>query len=473
MSKTASIVSAPGKALIAGGYLVLDPAYSGLVLATSARFYAIVRPSTSTTALAAEINENALPIIVTSPQFPSDPPRHYLVDLTGIDRPGGASFTFRSSPPAANKFIDNALRTALLLAHLRLGPKRFTSALPQANGIDVIVLADNDFYSQSASLARLGLINLCDLPKFTSPSATIASVNKTGLGSSAALVTGIVAGVSRFFTTAQSAASPATDMDKHGIHAAAQLAHCLAQGKIGSGFDVSSAIFGSHRYQRFDPSVLTSAMDVWTAGKHVGQVLAPLIPGLGVKLMLADVAAGSNTPALVSRVLRWRKEKGDEAERVWREIQDNNDRLVEVLEEMGKLDQDQVEREVKAWWTGEAKNGRVGFLVDRLVEILAQNRVGMRSMGQAADVPIEPVEQTKLLDACIEVSGVLGAGVPGAGGYDAIFILYIDHPTVHANLTRALSGFANVTPLLCEASAEGIKDESETAVELAEFQQYL
>ncbi|ORZ31351.1 ribosomal protein S5 domain 2-type protein [Catenaria anguillulae PL171] len=425
MSKTASIVSAPGKALIAGGYLVLDPAYSGLVLATSARFYVIVRPSTSTTALSAE-NENALPIIVTSPQFPSDPPRHYLVDITGIDRPGGASFTFRSSPAAANKFIDNALRTALLLAHLRLGPNRFTSALPQANGIDVIVLADNDFYSQSASLARLGLINLCDLPKFTSPSATIASVNKTGLGSSAALVTGIVAGVSRFFTTAQSAASPATDMDKHGIHAAAQLAHCLAQGKIGSGFDVSSAIFGSHRYQRFDPSVLTSAMDIWTAGKHVGQVLAPLIPGLvtqthvfrvprGVKLMLADVAAGSNTPALVSRVLKWRKEKGDEAERVWREIQDNNDRLVEVLEEMGKLDQDQVEREVKAWWTGEAKDGPVGILVDRLVKILAvlQNRVGMRSMGQAADVPIEPVEQTKLLDACIGVSGVLGAGVPG------------------------------------------------------------
>ena len=32
-------VSAPGKVLIAGGYLVLDPAYTGLVLATNARFY--------------------------------------------------------------------------------------------------------------------------------------------------------------------------------------------------------------------------------------------------------------------------------------------------------------------------------------------------------------------------------------------------------------------------------------------------
>lgn len=33
-------VSAPGKVLITGGYLVLDPKHAGLVLASSARFYA-------------------------------------------------------------------------------------------------------------------------------------------------------------------------------------------------------------------------------------------------------------------------------------------------------------------------------------------------------------------------------------------------------------------------------------------------
>lgn len=35
-------VSAPGKALVTGGYLVLDERFSGLVLSTSARFYAQV-----------------------------------------------------------------------------------------------------------------------------------------------------------------------------------------------------------------------------------------------------------------------------------------------------------------------------------------------------------------------------------------------------------------------------------------------
>jgi phosphomevalonate kinase len=40
---TATIISAPGKVLIAGGYLVLDPKYSGVVVSTSSRFYTVVQ----------------------------------------------------------------------------------------------------------------------------------------------------------------------------------------------------------------------------------------------------------------------------------------------------------------------------------------------------------------------------------------------------------------------------------------------
>lgn len=43
------------------------------------------------------------------------------------------------------------------------------------------------------------------------------------------------------------------------VHMIAQSAHCIAQGKIGSGFDVSSAVYGSQRYVRFSPEVLSSA----------------------------------------------------------------------------------------------------------------------------------------------------------------------------------------------------------------------
>lgn len=37
----------------------------------------------------------------------------------------------------------------------------------------------------------------------------------------------------------------------------------------------------------------------------------------------------------------------------------------------------------------------------------------MREMGSAAGVPIEPPEQTALLNGCVAVAGVIGGGVPG------------------------------------------------------------
>lgn len=69
------IVSAPGKVLLAGGYLVLDPAFSGLVVATDARFYTLVRPANHS-------NETtpSSKITVRSPQF-ENATWNYLVDI--------------------------------------------------------------------------------------------------------------------------------------------------------------------------------------------------------------------------------------------------------------------------------------------------------------------------------------------------------------------------------------------------------
>ena len=37
----------------------------------------------------------------------------------------------------------------------------------------------------------------------------------------------------------------------------------------------------------------------------------------------------------------------------------------------------------------------------------------MREMGNASGVAIEPPQQTKLLDDCLAVTGVIAGGVPG------------------------------------------------------------
>jgi phosphomevalonate kinase len=52
-------------------------------------------------------------------------------------------------------------------------------------------------------------------------------------------------------------------------------------------------------------------------------------------------------------------------------------------------------------------------------------------MGEEAGVGIEPPSQTRLLDHTLEVSGVVGVGVPGAGGVDAVFALILEGPNIH------------------------------------------
>jgi phosphomevalonate kinase len=61
--RDAVAVSAPGKVLLAGGYLVLDRAYTGLVFGLDARIHVVVQPIPTTNGVV--INE----IVVNSPQF--------------------------------------------------------------------------------------------------------------------------------------------------------------------------------------------------------------------------------------------------------------------------------------------------------------------------------------------------------------------------------------------------------------------
>lgn len=61
MPLTLSAVSAPGKVLLAGGYLVLDRAYSGLVFGLSARIHVVSAAPTA--------DHPPGTITVRSPQF--------------------------------------------------------------------------------------------------------------------------------------------------------------------------------------------------------------------------------------------------------------------------------------------------------------------------------------------------------------------------------------------------------------------
>ena len=65
LCQTARSVSAPGKVLIAGGYLVLERPLPGLVLASSSRFVSSIWWETDLVAQ----DPGTMPVVVESPQF--------------------------------------------------------------------------------------------------------------------------------------------------------------------------------------------------------------------------------------------------------------------------------------------------------------------------------------------------------------------------------------------------------------------
>ena len=79
-------------------------------------------------------------------------------------------------------------------------------------------------------------------------------VVKTGMGSSAALATSLVGALLQWFGVIR-LGHRAGEEDRRILHNLAQVAHAVAQGKIGSGFDVAAAVYGTQAYRRFAPEV--------------------------------------------------------------------------------------------------------------------------------------------------------------------------------------------------------------------------
>jgi len=440
------VVSAPGKVLITGGYLVLDPKYSGAVISTSSRFYTVVE-------------ESSTPFLVQvrSPQFiraeweaqidVQEDGRIILHDANEDE----------SKSLSKNKFVNLAIQKVLTLVAELKGTSTLKSRLQQ--GIDITIVGDNDFYSQQAYLALHSLpptlASLENIPPFVHSNVTLGDVHKTGLGSSAALITSLVTALLLHFSLITSDALVLGNNDGKSLaHNVAQFVHCLAQGKVGSGFDVSSAVFGSHIYKRFDPAVIAPLMfennsDIKLStilspsNKAWNHKIAPIRLPPGMRLMLADVDAGSDTPSLVGKVLQWRKEDQISANELWDNVSFQNERFATILNELLKLHVQDVSSYDLALahaashayteWASSGGNESYKLVMAKFSEareVTEKIRNYMRDMSIASGAPIEPPEQTRLLDACLQEPGVVAGGVPGAGGYDAIWLLVIDsHPT--------------------------------------------
>lgn len=424
---TPTAISCPAKVLVAGGYLVLDREYTGLVFGLDARIHTVVEPIKTRSGVT--INE----ILVTSPQF-REAIWEYGYRLQNED--GGIAVTQlsigheQSIAHSRNPFIETALTYSLTYIHT-LQPN--TLLRPAS----IRILADQAYYSNPGTPRSSNIISAPhQTSRFQDFNVRLKDAHKTGLGSSAALVTSFTAAVLSFYLPKQ-VFDVKTEKGLMILHNLAQASHSHAQGKVGSGFDIASAVFGSCLYKRFSPSLLSSLPQPTTPG--FATQLRELIEGprwdteiqkaaikmpKGLRLVMCDVDCGSETPGMVKKVLAWRSQSPEEAEKNWKELQKGNEALAAELTRLA---------------THEEGDNREQY--EGLRQIISSNRHLIREMGEKSGVPIEPPQQTRLLDFCSKLDGVVGGVVPGAGGFDAIVLLVEDKYEVIDALKASLSHY--------------------------------
>nr|BAF98284.1 5-phosphomevelonate kinase [Hevea brasiliensis] len=485
----AVVASAPGKGVMTGGYLILERPNAGIVLSTNARFYAIVKPMYD------EIKPDSwawawTDVKLTSPQLARE--SLYKLSLKNL------ALQCVSSSASRNPFVEQAVQFAVAAAHATLDKDKnnvLNKLLLQ--GLDITILGTSDCYSCRNEIEACGLPltpeSLAALPSFSSITFNVEEANgqnckpevaKTGLGSSAAMTTAVVAALLHHLGLVDLSSSckekKFSDLDL--VHIIAQTAHCIAQGKVGSGFDVSSAVYGSHRYVRFSPEVLSSAQD---AGKGIPlqEVISNILKGKWdhertmfslpplMSLLLGEPGTGgSSTPSMVGALKKWQKSDTQKSQETWRKLSEANSALETQFNILSKLAEehwdaykcviDSCSTKNSEKWIEQATEPSREAVVKALLgsrNAMLQIRNYMRQMGEAAGVPIEPESQTRLLDTTMNMDGVLLAGVPGAGGFDAVFAVTLGDSGT--NVAKAWSSL-NVLALLVREDPNGVLLES-------------
>ncbi|GME79447.1 unnamed protein product [Ambrosiozyma monospora] len=447
------IFSAPGKAFLAGGYLVLDASYEAFVVALSSRMHA---------ATSVQKANDTTTITVKSPQF-KEGEWSFNIDLTQFKQ---NKASLKEKDGRRNPFVESTIST--ILSYLQ----------PIENyTITITIFSDSGYHSQVNSVPKSSTNKL---RTFQYHSAPITEVSKTGLGSSAGLVTSLTIALLSCYDSKLDIKDEPTLLKVHNL---AQVAHCLAQGKVGSGFDVATATFGSIVYRRFNPSLINDLSAIEDNTKF-SEALVKLVDETnwkithnkcclpsGIKLLMGDIVGGSETPKLVSKVLAWRKAEPEKSLELWTNLNNANMSLVSVLQNLQALSKENPERyqlllkylnnnsAIEIDQAASEKKLEFSEVEDVIVAIRTIRKY-LKQMTVATGAEIEPDEQTELLDATESLTGCLGGVVPGAGGYDAICILVGEESVKKiAESTKGQEKFKSVKWLDLEEQAEGIVEE--------------
>ncbi len=336
---------APGKILWIGGYSVLERPNISFVNAVDAYV----------TATAADRHDASVKL--NAPQL-------------GISFSGKIDGErFRGNIPAELVLMKTAAEIAFRYS-MEMGAK--------TTGLDITTNSDSPFaYSTSGG-----------------------KIVKSGLGSSAAVTVATVGSVLKLF---------GIDGDPNGaLHKLSQAAHSIATGKVGSGFDIAAAVYGTILYTRYSPSILNTFPKDYT-----GMDLAELVKRdwdysirkftlpRELKLVFANFGDSMITTKALGSVSEFKIKDPKTYSRLMKEIDSANRDAINALERMEN-----------------DENGAE----DAFRESFDIGRAATKKLGALSGVGIEPDDCTQLIEDS-KKNGAFVAKLPGAGGRDAVAAL--------------------------------------------------
>lgn len=222
---------------------------------------------------------------------------------------------------------------------------------------------------------------------------------KVGFGSSAAAVVSCVAGILAFHGN-----EITNRRGRDLVFKISAVAHYLAQGKVGSGFDVAASTYGGvFVYRRFDHRWLLEQL---TSGRPLSEIVTMKWPGLdveelappdGLDFIVAWTGRSASTSAMVKAMDEWARGDPEERNRIYGSIS----ALVREL--------------VDAWKKNDG---------EAILSLTRKNEVYLRQLGNLSGIDIETPDLKRLCEIADQNGGA--GKLSGAGGGDCGFALTLD-----------------------------------------------
>ncbi len=229
-------------------------------------------------------------------------------------------------------------------------------------------------------------------------------VSKSGLGSSAAVT---VATVSAILNACGAFISSEDRADT--VHKLAQTAHSIATGKVGSGFDIAAASYGSSIYSRYSPDIVKNLPHEYSNEELTALIKKKWDYSIErfrlpdeFKLLFANFTGESMiTTAAIGSVSGFKAKEPEKYADLIKRINDENQKAVDAIKRFEAGDKDAL---------GLFKEG------------FEEGRRLTKELGILSSVSIEPDDCTNLIEES-KNNGAFLAKLPGAGGKDSIAAL--------------------------------------------------